>query len=249
MKIAEGLYMLQINGSMMGNVGVFNPVYVTDGKDGVLVDTGVPGQSGLIEKALISEGISMDRINKIIITHQDMDHIGGLSAIKSRNPEKIEVISHSEEKPYIQGDKRSVKFTPEFAEKINKALSSMPEDKRAAFEAVIKNIPCKVDTTIEDGTVLPYCGGISVIHTPGHTPGHICLYLQKYKVLVAGDALNVVDGVLVGPNQAYTYDMKSAEASLEKLLNYDIDTVLCYHGGSYSTDTMERLKELALDKR
>jgi len=33
-----------------------------------------------------------------------------------------------------------------------------------------------VDKTLEDGEELPFCGGITVIHTPGHTPGHICLY-------------------------------------------------------------------------
>ena len=57
-----------------------------------------------------------------------------------------------------------------------------------------------VDMAVADEEVLPYCGGITVIFTPGHTPGHICLYLNQSKILIAGDALVAVHGELRGPN-------------------------------------------------
>ena len=102
-----------------------------------------------------------------------------------------------------------------------------------------------MDKTIEDGEELPFCGGIQVIFTPGHTTGHICLYLKKYKTLVAGDAMNVIDGELSGPNPQFTYNMKEAVNSLKKLSKYDINSVICYHGGVYSQNVNQRIIELA----
>jgi glyoxylase-like metal-dependent hydrolase (beta-lactamase superfamily II) len=92
---------------------------------------------------------------------------------------------------------------------------------------------------------LPYCGGMTVIFTPGHTPGHICLYLNQSKILVSGDALVVADGELRGPNPQATYDMDTALKSLKKLARYDIETVVCYHGGVYGDNPNKRLAELA----
>ena len=80
---------------------------------------------------------------------------------------------------------------------------------------------------------------------PGHTPGHICLYLNQSKALITGDALNVIDGQLVGPKLEISSDIDSAKKSLEKLTHYDIETVICYHGGIYKEAVNQRLLELA----
>src|SRR5215217_2330221 len=51
-----------------------------------------------------------------------------------------------------------------------------------------------VDEYLEDGERLDLAGGTRVIFTPGHTPGHLSLYLERPKVLVAGDALTAEGG-------------------------------------------------------
>lgn len=84
-----------------------------------------------------------------------------------------------------------------------------------------------------------------VIDTPGHTPGHISLYHMPSKTLIAGDAMTIVDGQLLGPNPLHTFDISVAKESLERLTTYDIDSVICYHGGLYSGDTNSRILELA----
>jgi glyoxylase-like metal-dependent hydrolase (beta-lactamase superfamily II) len=89
----------------------------------------------------------------------------------------------------------------------------------------------QVNRVIADGEELPYGGGVTVIRTPGHTLGHICLYHAKSKTLVSGDALNLVDGQLTGPNPLHTHDLPRAVESLKKLAEYDIERVICYHGG------------------
>lgn len=246
MRIYEGLEMLEIHGNMFGNPGVFHPTVIWDDQEIVLIDTGLPGQVDLLREAMDNAGISFEKISKIIITHHDTDHIGGLSTIVKEANSAIQVISSIGEKPYIQGDLRPIKMTAERMEKIEAMFNTIPIEKRSQLKAVYTNTSAKVDTTMEDGQELPICGGIQFISTSGHTPGHICLYLKKYKVLIAGDALNVFEGKLLGPNPQFTYNMEDALNSLKKLSKYDIQTVICYHGGIYTDNVNQRIQELAL---
>jgi len=138
-----------------------------------------------------------------------------------------------------------IKISPERMAQFSEHLSYLPEERREAVLETFENARARVDRTLRDGEKLPYCGGMIVIHTPGHTPGHISLYLEQSKVLVAGDALNVSDGRLVGPNPQLTPDIDQATGSLKKLARYDIETVVCYHGGPYTGDVNARIAELA----
>jgi glyoxylase-like metal-dependent hydrolase (beta-lactamase superfamily II) len=234
MKIAEGLYILELGNEERR----MNAVLIWDSDSVILVDTGLPGQLQDIREEVKKAGIEFEKINKIIITHQDFDHIGNLSSIVESSQNGIEVLVHVEEKPYIEGEKTPIKFTPE-------RLASMPEERRNELLEQISSLYTKVDRTVKDSEELPYCGGINIIHTPGHTPGHICLYLKKYRALITGDALNVADGELIGPNPAYTFDLKQAKESLKKIEKYDVQTVICYHGGVYTDDTNKRIAEIA----
>jgi glyoxylase-like metal-dependent hydrolase (beta-lactamase superfamily II) len=102
----------------------------------------------------------------------------------------------------------------------------------------------KVDHVLKGGEELPIHGGITVIPTPGHTPGHVCYYLKAQGLLLAGDALRVENGSLIGPSPMATPDMRRAVASLRNLLPYRIDAILCYHGGLTRQDIPARLSAL-----
>ncbi|MFW2501820.1 MBL fold metallo-hydrolase [Clostridium diolis] len=230
MKIAEGLDILELGNEERR----MNATLIWDDKNVILIDAGLPGQIENIREEVEKAGVSFDRINKIIITHHDLDHIGSLSSIVKNSKSEIEVLAHSGERPYIEGDKIGIKITPE-------RLSSMPD----SMKETIKQLKTKVNRVVKDEENLPYCGGIDVIYTPGHTPGHICLYLRKYKALVTGDAMNVVNNELIGPNPEYTFDMEQAMESLKKLTTYDIETVICYHGGVFTKSSNERIAKLA----
>ncbi|EQD54030.1 metallo-beta-lactamase family protein, partial [mine drainage metagenome] len=77
------------------------------------------------------------------------------------------------------------------------------------------------------------------------SPGHISLYLPSARLLIAGDALRVEDGQLLGPNPAKTTNMEEAQASIMKMALLRVDTVVCYHGGRYDRQVTGRLRELA----
>jgi glyoxylase-like metal-dependent hydrolase (beta-lactamase superfamily II) len=246
MRIADGIEMLTLSAVVLGRESVIHPTLLWDDEVALLVDTGYPGQSDLLLAAIESAGVPFGRLSKIILTHQDIDHIGSLPVILRQAPHKIEVLAGEAEKPYIQGDRPLVKLSPQAIEGAVAALPpGMPEVMRAAFRRVLENPPkAQVDTTLVDGEQLPYCGGVTVVATPGHTPGHISLYHRPSKTLVAGDALGMADGHLVGPAKALTLDMDQAIQSLRVLGGYEVDQVICYHGGLYRGDVAGRLAEL-----
>ncbi|ODA42438.1 MBL fold metallo-hydrolase [Desulfosporosinus sp. BG] len=243
MNIANGVEMLELAMNAMGNSSIIHPTLIWDEATVILVDAGT-SQLPEIQKVMDQVGAPFSRLNKVILTHQDLDHIGGLPEILRVSDHKVEVLAHEEEKPYIQGDKPLIKFNPE---KMAQRLASLPEEQRKQMEKVFEasqRLKANVDKTVEDGEVLPYCGGITVIFTPGHTPGHICLYLNQSKTLITGDALNVVDGQLEGPKPEFSSDIDLAKKSLKKLTQYDIETVICYHGGVYRNNINQRVLEL-----
>jgi glyoxylase-like metal-dependent hydrolase (beta-lactamase superfamily II) len=72
------------------------------------------------------------------------------------------------------------------------------------------------------------------------------LYLHEFKTLISGDALFLQDGELVISLPMFTFDMEQAKQSVKKLLDYDINKVLCYHGGVYEGNIKEALKRILM---
>jgi glyoxylase-like metal-dependent hydrolase (beta-lactamase superfamily II) len=246
MKIDDGVEMLELSMNMGGVQRSIYPVILWDDNTLILVDSGFPGQMEEIREKMDNANIPFEKLDIVIVTHQDIDHIGGLPDILKALNHKVKIFAHEEDKPYIQGEKRLNKITPERVAQLNAQLNSMPEKQGEAMKALLEKPPkANIDKTVVDGEELPYCGGIIIIHTPGHTPGHICLYLKQSKTLIAGDSLNIIDGELVGPNPQNTPDMDSAIKSLKKFIQHDIENVICYHGGLYTKNANQRIAELA----
>jgi len=81
--------------------------------------------------------------------------------------------------------------------------------------------------------------------TAGHTHGHICLYLPGPRLLVAGDALSVDGGQLVPAPALTVVGAQAAARSLQKLAQYDVERVICYHGGLFAAGARARIAALA----
>jgi len=246
MKIAENVEMLEL--AWQAGAALY-PVLVWDDKDAVLIDTGFPEQFDLLRAEVEKTGLSLERITKIILTHQDMDHIGNAKLLRELGAKRtvvpaggggetlahkgVQVLAHEKEAPYIQGDEPSPKLLKMEARMKEHPQEVSPEE-RAMYErmkTVAPSLWLPVDQTLKDGEVLPCCGGIEVVYTPGHTPGHISLLLRSANVLVTGDAANGFGGVLTGPNPKHTLDMVAAQRSFERLRALNPKLVVCYHGG------------------
>jgi glyoxylase-like metal-dependent hydrolase (beta-lactamase superfamily II) len=224
-----GIEALELPAVIMGSETSIYPTLIWDSETMILVDAGFPGQIFHIRQAMTKVGALFKKIDKIIITHHDRDHIGSLRAILGELPQKVMVLAHKEEKPYIEGQ-----ILPCKASLADAADSPYPPEMKALFRLQkldYFDFTVSVDEILEDGEGLPFCGGVTVIHTPGHTPGHVCLYLSQSRTLIAGDALSVESKKLSTPPRLASFDPSLAEKSLDKLLPYDVETVICYHGG------------------
>lgn len=219
MSASEGIKVIKLEMNVEGGLFVVHTGLLWDENEAILVDTGIPGQLDVIKSVIEQESIPFQKLKKIIITHQDRDHIGSLPEIVEAFEGKLQVLAHEVAVPYLAGE------TP-----LIKSGAIAP--------------PVKVDQILQDGDILPYCGGIQVIYTPGHTPDHISLYHIPSKTLISGDALTAQDGVLMPFNPDFTPDKATALQSIAKLVDLDIETVIAYHGGVCTGGIKERLVQI-----
>ncbi len=232
MKVANGVFVLPVPRSPQEPESFLNLTLIVDEQNGsTLVDAGLPDQMEAIRAALVEAGIRVGDLRRIIFTHQDIDHVGSGAALVRHSGARV--LAHAADAPYIEGSLGPLKLSPEMLEQ------------RPQMREVLERLePVGIDEYVEDGTRLDLAGGTRVISTPGHTPGHISLYLERSKVLIAGDALTAQRGSLNGPNQSMTPEMRTALQSIRRLADLEIDTIICYHGGVVSEDANGQLRRV-----
>jgi glyoxylase-like metal-dependent hydrolase (beta-lactamase superfamily II) len=232
MRVANGVYVLPIPRSPQEPESLLNLTLIVDEQNGnTLVDAGLPDQMEAISAALVEAGIGVRDLRRIIFTHQDLDHVGSGAALVRQSGARV--LAHPADVPYIEGGRRPLKPSPAML------------DQRPQMRKVLERLePVGVDERIENGTRLDLAGGTKVISTAGHTPGHISLYLERSKVLIAGDALTAEKGSLNGPNPSMTLEMSTAIQSIRRLADLEIDTIVCYHGGVVSEDANGQLRRV-----
>lgn len=98
---------------------------------------------------------------------------------------------------------------------------------------------------IEDGDVLPILGGLEVIHTPGHTPGSVCLYGRRDRVLFVGDALQRRFGRVSYASALYSDDVVAARRAVKRLSSFDVQTIVFSHYSPLTKGASETLAALA----
>lgn len=236
------LTVLEIKFDFNGSSNVIYPVVLSDEKEVVLIDCGYPKFLPLIKADAEAKGIDISKLTKIIITHHDFDHMGALAEFKREYPH-IKVLSSIDDEKYISGKEKSLRLQQ--AESI---YDNLPEDQKEnakQFQQFIESIEnVQVDVCLRDKDSFSWCGGVEIVTTPGHMPGHISIYIKDSKTLISGDALVVEDNKLTIANPQYTLDIAEAKNSIKKLLNYEIDKIICYHGGIYTEGIKESLERI-----
>jgi glyoxylase-like metal-dependent hydrolase (beta-lactamase superfamily II) len=87
--------------------------------------------------------------------------------------------------------------------------------------------------------------GLRVIATPGHTPGHVCVFDPVGSLLILGDAMNNIDNKLAGPNPQYTADMAQAHQSVKKLAKLTFQRAVFGHGEPIDKGASQAIAKLA----
>jgi len=125
----------------------------------------------------------------------------------------------------------------ELVDRFNVTVYSHRDEK----ELIEEESGVEVDEVLVDGDQIY---GLTVIHTPGHTPGHICLLDQDTKALFIGDLVYEENGVLYEIPRKYSRDPIGNRESIKKLLAYDFKHILPSHGKPIMDNGYEKLREL-----
>ncbi|RDU24675.1 MBL fold metallo-hydrolase [Anaerosacchariphilus polymeriproducens] len=212
------------------------PVVIKNNDSLIMVDVGYPMFLSDIEKAFDKIGLNIHNLTQVILTHYDHDHMGAANELIEKYP-NIEVKCSKEQEPYILGKKKSLRL--ELAERNGETLKGDAKKFNDGFIQMLRSVKYLDNvTTLSDGDMI--CDGVKVIETPGHMPGHISLYFEPEKTLISGDMLVSEDGVLAIADKRFVLDEEEEIKSIEKIMNYDIEKIICYHGGEYSSN---RIKE------
>jgi glyoxylase-like metal-dependent hydrolase (beta-lactamase superfamily II) len=182
-----------------------------------LVDAGLARAPRRIRAGLAVLGVQPTAVRRIVVTHAHRDHAGGLRRLISETG--ADVVSHEREAPYLR-DGRSSRFGG---------------GRRQSFRKVT------VAEQFFDGTLLPVAGGLRVIHTPGHTPGHVSLLHEPTGVLITGDALYNMRGIRYSPGWLCT-DAELNRKSADALGDLDYEIAAFTHGPEIRTGAREAVR-------
>jgi glyoxylase-like metal-dependent hydrolase (beta-lactamase superfamily II) len=209
---------------------VFPYLFVEDQDNLTLIDPSFLSQLPTLENYLLDVGYDIKNVKRIILTHVHVDHSQAANELKKRSGAKI--YSHWIESQYLSHNPiyQGPPTTQETVDKLEKLGVSM--------KALIKEYgslevePISVDEQVSDGDMI---GSLKVIHTPGHTPGHISLYYEKDKLLFGADNIYKhvfgAEGMYISAPQV-SIDPVTAIVSAQRLSKVNFDKLLMAHQDS-----------------
>jgi len=209
MKIIDTLYIVP---------DVLANTYLLVDEDGLtLIDTGMPRSHKKILAYLAELGKSEQDLKRILLTHSDVDHVGGLAALVRVSGART-YASRVEAESIAVGTSSRQSYSSGFS--IRRFLFAL-------LSPFFKAEPFQVDEILEDGQTL---AGLRVITTPGHTPGHLSFYAPATGVLFCGDSMVSHEDRLYGSRPGVTWDPDRARESVQKQAELGASLVCPGHG-------------------
>lgn len=211
----------------------FDHCYLIREKGTIMVDGGAPQKANKFSKALEKIKINPDDIELIVLTHGHWDHIGSVKEIKELTGAKIAM--HHLEKEWLE---KSLKPMPPGVTTWGQILGKIV----LIFLPFVRIPGTQVDVVIgDDGISLKEYGiSGSVIHTPGHSSGSVCVLLETGEAFVGDMAMNKFPLRLAPGLPIFAEDSVKLKESWEFLLVQGAKTIYPAHGGPFSADIIRR---------
>jgi glyoxylase-like metal-dependent hydrolase (beta-lactamase superfamily II) len=209
-----------------------------------LIDTGpkIPGAFEFVRKKFQSAGLDFKDIERIIITHGHVDHFGLAVSIREAAGHRIDCFLHAEDTWRVSSED----FHEEMWSKGMEEFMTMVDMPEEEIQKMRKHFSSFRELADPLGDVFPMEDGdefvgddyhLTVIHTPGHSPGTCCLYESRQKVLFSGDHIikHITPNPLIEINRDKLRDpqyqsLKAYLQSLDKLNGLDVRFVFPGHG-------------------
>jgi glyoxylase-like metal-dependent hydrolase (beta-lactamase superfamily II) len=229
-------------------LGIVNVAYVgAPGGEWVVIDTGIIGTKVFMTKA-IEERFGKDaKPAAIVMTHAHFDHRGNLKALAEEWD--VPIYAHPVELRYLNGSASYPPPDPTVGGGLMAAVSPLYPKGPIDVSTWLQPLP-------EDGSV-PGMPGWRWLHTPGHTAGHVSLWRDADRTVIAGDAFITTDQEsayavatqkpeIQGPPMYFTPDWESAKASVRMLADLEPNLAITGHGRAIEGDELrDGLRDLA----
>lgn len=198
-------------------------VYLVEYNDVTLVDAGVPWTAGKLRRELRSEGFEVGDIDRVLLTHYDLDHFGGLLRLPALD---AEVYAGVPDAGYLSG-----------------AAKPPLLHHKGAFHRLLGAVLPSLDVTpLGDGETV---GGFTAYHSPGHNPGHMVYVHDGVETAFLGDLVWEQDGRLTPPVWMDSYDLGELRESVRRLAGRVSFQYACMGHGEPLNDGERELERLA----
>lgn len=222
--LAPGVYRIPTLGDFINSFA-----FVDDDGSVTLIDCGVKRAPAKIVSALTAIGKAPADVTRIVLTHAHNDHAGGAAQIV-RQSSVDGVTVHADDAEFIRTG------------------AGAPRDASARFGAVFTRLPgggfapVDVNEHLHDGSIIDVAGGIRVLHTPGHTPGHISLLHEPTGVLITGDAIWNMRSKMSWPIAAFCTSFRQNQQTAHVLGEVDYSIAAFTHGPQITDDAREAVR-------
>jgi glyoxylase-like metal-dependent hydrolase (beta-lactamase superfamily II) len=177
--------------------------FLIDGDDGfTLVDVGWANAPSALLDAVAALGRKPADIRRVVLTHSHPDHVQGAAALRDRTGARI--LIHEADRPWLEAGRVP---TEGRSGTVGRLVDRLPK---------LHWTPVTADGTVADGDLVEGSNGLRVIHTPGHSPGHIVLLHEPSRTVLTGDAVFNRGKLALGP-AALAADPDLRAGSLAKL--------------------------------
>jgi glyoxylase-like metal-dependent hydrolase (beta-lactamase superfamily II) len=211
-------------------IGDYTNGFMLRDEDGqvTLIDMGLPSSGKKVMAALASIGSGPSDVTRLMLTHCHPDHAGGAAHVSRETGKPVDV--HQEDAEYVRsGTQPDV----DQSSRIGKLFRKLPQPK---MEKVA------IGEELSDGQVVPFAGGIRVVHTPGHSPGHASYLLEESGVLITGDAIFNVLGRR-WPPKFLCSNYAMTQQTAHQLAELDYSTAAFTHGPEIQEKPREAIRE------
>ncbi len=208
-------------------------VLVDDDGQATLVDAGLRRATSAVLAGLAHIGLAPPDVTRLLVTHAHPDHVGGLARLRGRTGATVAV--HERDAPYVREGRGPVLDRSTLGGRL--------------FRRNRGSAPTPVDEELVDGQVLDVAGGVRVVHTPGHTPGHVALLHERSGVLITGDSIFNAFHRMTWSIAAFCTDASLSRQTADRLGELEYDVAAFTHGPEIRDGAREAVRGFLAAKK